>query len=130
MLEYAERRGALGCGSRSSRKRRRPFNGAFADGESAVQLVVDQEDEELCDTRIMVFGTDSSWPEIGYVQSLFMKSSGMYSNNRGFVLKIQVPPRCPQGHPVPPVATGRPPIETKEACCHSQQLSVLNAPDR
>ena len=67
MLEYAERRSALGCGSRSSRKRRRVLNGAFAEGESAVQLAVDQEDEELCDTRVMVFGTDSSWPEIGYV---------------------------------------------------------------
>ncbi|PIL30430.1 hypothetical protein GSI_07617 [Ganoderma sinense ZZ0214-1] len=66
MLEYAERRSALGCGSRSSRKRRRLLNGAFAEGESTVQLVVDQEDEELCDTRVMVFGTDSSWPEIGF----------------------------------------------------------------
>ena len=67
MLEYAERRSALACGSRSSRKRRRLLNGAFAEGESTVQLVVDQEDEELCDTRVMAFGTDSSWPEIGYV---------------------------------------------------------------
>ncbi|KAI0794661.1 hypothetical protein C8Q74DRAFT_1193837, partial [Fomes fomentarius] len=70
MLEYAERRSALGCAPRLGRKRRR-LHGAssFADGEreSAVQLRLDQVDEELSATRVMVFGTDSSWPEIGYV---------------------------------------------------------------
>ena len=32
-----------------------------------VQLKLDQADDELCSTRVMVFGTDASWPEIGYV---------------------------------------------------------------
>ena len=67
MLEYAERRAALGCAPRLGRKRRRLHGPSFADGVSAVQLQQDQSDEELSATRVMVFGTDSSWPEIGYV---------------------------------------------------------------
>ena len=67
MREYAERRSALGCAPRNSRKRRRLHGPAFANGESLVQLKLDQADDELCSTRVMVFGTDASWPEIGYV---------------------------------------------------------------
>ncbi|TBU39335.1 hypothetical protein BD309DRAFT_872520 [Dichomitus squalens] len=67
MLEYAERRSALGCAPRSSRKRRRLLNGTFAGDESAMQTRLNEDDEELSATRVMVFGTDSSWPEIGYV---------------------------------------------------------------
>ncbi|KAI0691785.1 hypothetical protein C8T65DRAFT_82035 [Cerioporus squamosus] len=66
LLEYAERRCALGCAPKLSRKRGRLHGPAFADGESAVQLRLDQADEELSATRVMVFGTDSSWPEIGF----------------------------------------------------------------
>ena len=35
--------------------------------ESMVRLAVDQEDGELCDIHVMPFGTDPSWPEIGYI---------------------------------------------------------------
>ncbi|RDX51378.1 hypothetical protein OH76DRAFT_1401702 [Lentinus brumalis] len=66
LLEYAERRCALGCAPKLSRKRRRLHGPAFADGVSTVQLKLDQADEELSATRVMVFGTDSSWPEIGF----------------------------------------------------------------
>ena len=70
MLEYAERRAALGCGPRSSRKRRRLHGSGFANGESALQLKLDRADDEVCATRVMVFGTDASWPEIGCVSLL------------------------------------------------------------
>lgn len=33
--------------------------------ESPLQLRLDQVDDDLSSTRVMVFGTDSSWPEIG-----------------------------------------------------------------
>ena len=52
------------------RKRRRLHGPAFANGESFVQLKFDQADDEVCATRVMVFGTDASWPEIGYVVAL------------------------------------------------------------
>ncbi|KAJ2963841.1 hypothetical protein NUW54_g14262 [Trametes sanguinea] len=68
LLEYAERRCALGCAPRLGRKRRRLHAYSFPDvSEGAIQLRVDRADDELSSTRIMVFGTDSSWPEIGYV---------------------------------------------------------------
>lgn len=39
---------------------------SFADvSESPLQLRLDQVDDDLSSTRIMVFGTDASWPEIG-----------------------------------------------------------------
>ena len=129
MLEYAERRSALGCGSRSSRKRRRVLNGTFAEGESAVQLAVDQEDEELCDTRVMVFGTDSSWPEIGYVNLSLPIAPNVRLNTFGFVLKIQVSPGRVEGHPVSSVLSRRTPIETKKTCCHCGQR-VRHTPKR
>ncbi|KAI0331683.1 hypothetical protein GY45DRAFT_1248347 [Cubamyces sp. BRFM 1775] len=67
LLEYAERRCALGCVPRSSRKRRRLHAFSPIDTpESALQLSFDRADDELSATRIMVFGTDSSWPEIGF----------------------------------------------------------------
>ncbi|RPD57218.1 hypothetical protein L226DRAFT_536624 [Lentinus tigrinus ALCF2SS1-7] len=66
LLEYAERRCALGCAPKLGRKRRRVHGPAFGYGESAVQLKLDLADEELSATRVMVFGTDSSWPEIGF----------------------------------------------------------------
>ena len=70
MMEFAERRAALGCGPRSSRKRRRLHGPGFANGESALQLKLDRADDEVCATRVMVFGTDASWPEIGCVSFL------------------------------------------------------------
>ncbi|KAL1940862.1 hypothetical protein VTO73DRAFT_7903 [Trametes versicolor] len=67
LLEYAERRCALGCAPRSGRKRRRLHAMSFADvSESPLQLRLDQVDDDLSSTRIMVFGTDASWPEIGF----------------------------------------------------------------
>ncbi|CDO69680.1 hypothetical protein BN946_scf184851.g68 [Trametes cinnabarina] len=67
LLEYAERRCALGCAPRSGRKRRRLHAYSFVDvSEGALQLRVDRADDELSSTRVMVFGTDSSWPEIGF----------------------------------------------------------------
>ncbi|KAH9893565.1 hypothetical protein C8Q73DRAFT_648035 [Cubamyces lactineus] len=67
LLEYAERRCALGCVPRTSRKRRRLHAFTTVDvPESTLQLNVDRADDELSSTRVMVFGTDSSWPEIGF----------------------------------------------------------------
>ncbi|OSD04904.1 hypothetical protein PYCCODRAFT_1363462 [Trametes coccinea BRFM310] len=67
LLEYAERRCALGCAPRLGRKRRRLHAHSFADvSEGAIQLRVDRADDDLSSTRVMVFGTDSSWPEIGF----------------------------------------------------------------
>ncbi|KAI0766642.1 hypothetical protein BD413DRAFT_615054 [Trametes elegans] len=67
LLEYTERRCALGCAPRLGRKRRRLHAFPLMDvSESPLQLRLDRADDELSSTRVMVFGTDTSWPEIGF----------------------------------------------------------------
>ncbi|KAH9939074.1 uncharacterized protein BXZ73DRAFT_44251 [Epithele typhae] len=118
MLEYAERRAALGCAPRTSRKRRRFHGPAFADSQSAVQLRANRADDETAATRVMVFGTDGSWPEIGCVSFLSISHSfrgSLRHAHRG--AQIQVPPRGPEGGPLPPASVdgGEPPGEAQEA---------------